>query len=203
MECRCGVEHSTDMEMDLDSRNSALVVGEELHDSVDIPGYEHHSTWGYDLNTRSYWASLWPNNGDRDAPPTVSVGWSGPTLPRPDCVLVELCTQLQHDPLTVARGLGLMRPIHPRTPEQLATRHFDVFEPGVIDGYTLVGSWLVGDADRCPASGWPCYPGFVPAAEHLWAEVIYVTGRLYMGERTSLLASLDEALCYAAGLASD
>lgn len=74
MECRCGVEHSTDMEMDLDSRNSALVVGEELNDCVDIPRYEHHSTWGYDLNTRFYWASLWPNNGDRDAPPTDSVG---------------------------------------------------------------------------------------------------------------------------------
>ena len=45
--------------------------------------------------------------------------------------------------------------------------------------------------------------GFVPAAEHLWAEVLYVTGRLYLDERTSLLTSLDEALCYAAGLASD
>lgn len=44
MECRFGVEHSTGMEMDLDSRNSALVVGGELNDSVDIPGYEHHST---------------------------------------------------------------------------------------------------------------------------------------------------------------
>jgi len=98
------VEHSTDMEMDLDSRNATLVVGEELHDSVDIPGYEDHSTWGYDLNTRSYWASLSSNNGNRDAPPTVSLGWSGPALPRPDCVLVELCAQLQHDPLTVARG---------------------------------------------------------------------------------------------------
>jgi hypothetical protein len=82
-ECRRGVEHSTDMEMDLDSRNAALVVGEELHDSVDIPGYEARSTWGCDPNTRSYWASLSPNNGDRDAPPTVSVGWSGPALPRP------------------------------------------------------------------------------------------------------------------------
>jgi len=30
-----------------------------------------------------------------------------------------------------------------------------------------------------------------------------VTGRLYLGERTSLLASIDEALGYAAGLVSD
>lgn len=48
------------MEMDLDSRNAALVVGDELHDSVEIPGSEAHSTWGYDPNTRSYWASVWP-----------------------------------------------------------------------------------------------------------------------------------------------
>lgn len=203
VECRRGVEHSTVMEIDLGSRNAGLVVGEELSDSVEIPGYEHHSTWGYDLNTRSYWASLWPNKGDRDDPPMISVGWSGRALPRPDCVLVELCTQLRHDPLTVARGLGLMRLIHPRTPEQLATRHVDVFEPGVVDGYTLVGSWLVGDARQCPASGWPCHPGYVPGPEHIWAEVLYVTGRLYLGERTSLLTSLDEALCYAARLTGD
>lgn len=69
VECRRGVEHSTVMEIDLGSRNAGLVVGEELSDSVEIPGYEHHSTWGYDLNTRSYWASLWPNKGDRDDPP--------------------------------------------------------------------------------------------------------------------------------------
>jgi hypothetical protein len=78
-----------------------------------------------------------------------------------------------------------------------------VFETGVVDGYTLVGSWLAGDADRCPASGWRCYPGFVPTTERLWAEALYVTGRLYLGERTSLLTSIDEALGYAAGLVSD
>lgn len=191
------------MEMDIGSRNAALVVGEDLYDSVDIPGFEHQSNWGFDLNTRSYWASLSPNSADTDAPPTVSVGWSGPVLPRPDCVLVELCKQLRLDPLTVARGLGLMRPIQPRTPTQLATRHLEVFMPAVADGYTLVGSWLVGDADRCPASEWPCYPGFIPQAEHLWAEVLYATGRLYLGERTPLLLSIDEALGYAAGLSGD
>ena len=123
------------MDMDIGSRNAALVVGEDLYDSVELPGFEHQSNWGFDLNTRSYWATLIPNNADPDAPPAASVGWSGPVLPRPDCVLVELCTQLRLDPLTVAHGLGLVRPIHPRTPTQLATRHHEAF---VRDGQYLM-----------------------------------------------------------------
>lgn len=45
--CRRGVEHSADMEMDIGSRNGALVVGEDLYDSVEIPGFEHQSNWGF------------------------------------------------------------------------------------------------------------------------------------------------------------
>ena len=154
-------------------------------------------------NTRSHWASLCPNDDDPDGAPLLSVGWSGPLLPRPECVVVALCQGMRIDPLTAVRALGLLRPdIQVRPRAEIEARMSDLGRPadpctaGLRNGL----GWLAGTAEQGPASGWPCHPNVDPSPQHVHAELLFTSGLIFLGRGEPRLHGVDEALGWATNI---
>lgn len=185
-----------------ESRNGAAPVGESLYDAVLIPGYEDYSVWGFDEGMGSYWANLWRNDEDRDAAPSLSVGASGPLLRRPEAVMVAIAEHLGFAPVTVTQGLGLQTTRRRARSRDERLGYLASIQPGHGDysvGVYEGAAWLAGQASRCPVSGWPCHPGFIPGAEHIHAEVLYASGAVYLGQNLPRHRGAEQSLMWAIG----
>jgi hypothetical protein len=61
------------------TRNFGATPGYDLHDSIDLPGWDDANIWGYDRGIGSFlWAQLWRNPATSRSP--IS-GWPGSTRP--------------------------------------------------------------------------------------------------------------------------
>ena len=90
------------------ARNFGVRPGQPLHDSIELPGWEHRSIWGYD-DVGSFYAQLWRNDSTADAPDTWLSGVE-PIYSWPGCIALAVVETTGHDPVTVIRALGLANP---------------------------------------------------------------------------------------------
>ncbi|MBN2176675.1 MAG: hypothetical protein JW722_03355 [Demequinaceae bacterium] len=91
------------------TRNHGAKPGYELQDGVDLVGWEHRSTWGYDFDLHSFYARLWRNDNHGDAPDFDFSGIAR-TLPWPECLVGEMVTAMECTPVEAMDALGLRDP---------------------------------------------------------------------------------------------
>jgi hypothetical protein len=87
------------------SRNHTARPGYQLHDAVDLPGWEHQSIWGWDEGTGSFYAQLWRNGSASDAPEIWLTGARTP-YPWPASIALAIVEGTKTDALTVVHGQG-------------------------------------------------------------------------------------------------
>ncbi|GGJ75516.1 hypothetical protein GCM10010123_01870 [Pilimelia anulata] len=187
------------------SRNHTARPGHHLNDVVDLPGWDHQSIWGWDDGVGSFYAQLWRNNTNSDAPEIWLSGATN-TYPWPGCIALEIATKARVDPLTVVRAMGIAHP-QPRllADRKLADRLKEMGPTGdspYVSGHSHALAWTLGHAATTPGGGAPSRGK--PTPEQADAEHHMVTGRVYLGgaQGRDYFGGADEALWWALGRSS-
>lgn len=186
------------------SRHYGALPGHDLDTSVELPGWEQESRWGWDPENSSFYAQLWRNTSD-DALPNIwlSAAW-GKHYPMPGCIVLSIVERTTIDPVDVVAALGLAHPNPTCRPQEelsarlrvLATQERDLYVHGQI---AAVG-WLAGVLDRTAAGGQPWPENTRPTAIQVDAEQHITTGLLHRElDRKRYFTGIDEILWWALG----
>lgn len=180
------------------SRNFACKPGYEFRDSLDLPGWDEQSVWGYDGGVGSFFAQLW-RNGSRAPDPEVWLSGARRTYPWPGCLALDILEVTQLDPLTITNGLAIADPNPHLRP--VAEIGLEVQLLGPISARDVYGdgrrnalAWVLGQYSVCPGSnwGWNLLP---PTPQQVVAEYNLVNGRVYrLDENPTYASGADEAL---------
>ena len=194
--------HVEDLETLQDaSRNYGTRPGYELRDDVDLAGWDERSVWGYDTGTGSFYAQLWRNPGDSDAP-DVWLSGVNPPLPWPGCIVAATVDATGCDPVSVVRALGLAHPTaHLRGRAELAAAAGPLAHTN--EGYTAgkfaALQWAMGMATVTPGGRRPWPERQPPSVEEVVAEQYVITGRAYQplaGDTRAWVGGADEAFAW-------
>lgn len=183
------------------SRNFDRRPGDEFRSTLELPGWQHQSTWGYDEPIGSYFAQLW-RNASRDEPrPDIWLSGIQHDYARPGSIALEVMESTGvSDPLTIVSAMGILDPA-PRLRgiaeitgqiEELMPERKDPYITGQIDALR----WVLAGTTPGPGSGreWLADP---PSAEQVAAEHHFVIGRLYeSGGDQDGFSGADEALMW-------
>lgn len=186
------------------SRNHTARPGDQLHDGIDLPGWEHQSIWGWDDGTRSFYAHLWRNGSTSDAPEIWLSGVRKP-YPWPGCIALEIVEHTDADRLAVVQAMGIAHP-NPtlRTKAEIMQRVDELKElrdnGDYIGGQIHALAWTQGLTELTPGTHTK-HPR--PTPEQADAEHHIITGRVYLGGDTfhgrDFFSGADEALWWALG----
>lgn len=105
------------------TRNFGAKPGYALHDSIDLDGWDERSVSGYDDGVGSFYAQLWRNPGDREAP-DVWLSGAAPRYPWPGSLALAVVEATRRDPVRASsapsdsptRTLLSARPASSRAP---------------------------------------------------------------------------------------
>ncbi|GLY71270.1 hypothetical protein [Amycolatopsis taiwanensis] len=129
--------------------------GYQLHDAVDLPGWEHQSIWGWDEGTGSFYAQLWRNGSTSDAPEIWLTGALKP-YPWPGCIALEIVEHTQADTLAVVQAMGIAHPDPTlRTADEVMQRAEELRklgDSGYIRGQHHALAWTQGLAEFTPGT---------------------------------------------------
>lgn len=188
------------------SRNHERRPGYPFTDTIDLPGWDDQSFWGFDEGIGSFFAQLWRNGSQSDEPEIWLSGVQLP-YPGPGCIALDIVGETMQDPPSVVRALAIADPVPQLRPGdwiaaeimRLATLPNDAR----VDSARQALEWVAGRGTICPGSRWGWNPG-APTAEHVVAEGHLVTGRLYRfdEDRTNYYGA-DSALSWALGHTDD
>jgi len=184
------------------TRNFGAKPGYALHDSIDLDGWGQRSIWGYDDGVGSFYAQLWRNPGDREAP-DVWLSGAAPRYPWPGSLDLAVVEATRRDPVSVVRALGLADPNAflraagelTGAIDRLPNQGRDPYEAGQLAVY----QWAISGAGPAPGS-WLPWNGQKPTAEHATAEQYMITARVYQPHDATTQAwvgGADEALAWA------
>jgi len=155
------------------TRNFGAKPGYALLDSIDLDGWDERSIWGYDDGVGSFYAQLWRNPGDREAP-DVWLSGAAPRYPWPG-----------------SRAAGELTGAIDRLPNQGR----DPYEAGQLAVY----QWAISGAG--PAHGsWLPWNGQQSTAEHATAEQYMITARVdqpHDATTQAWVGGADDALVWA------
>ncbi len=189
------------MTYDDDSRNFGARPGYALNDSVDLDGWDDRSTWGYDDGIGSFYAQLWRNPGDTDAP-EIWLSGVDPRYPWPGCLALAVVEATGRDPVSVVRALGIAAPAASIRPAPQIIRAIEGLpHPGddtYAAGQLAVYHWALSGGGVAPGS-WLPWNGQPPAPEHVDAERHMITARAYQqhqGHTHAFVGGADEALTW-------
>jgi hypothetical protein len=182
------------------TRNIDVRPGHDLHASIDLPGWDDRSIWGYDHGLTSFYAQLWRNPGTGNAP-DIWLSGHDPRYPWPACIALAIVDATGREPASIIRALGLRQP-HP-TPRPIAEIVRAVTTPTAAhDPYTAgrqaAFDWVTGLATITPGSRRP-WTAAQPSAEQVRAEHYMITARLYqaLDEQTRAWTNgVDDALTW-------
>lgn len=188
------------------SRNHTARPGHQLHDAVDLPGWEDQSIWGWDEGTGSFYAQLWRNDSTSDTPDIWLTAARTP-YPWPSSIALSIVEQTGVDALTVVRAMGLAHPDPTLlADEAIMDRAGELArlndQSRYIGGQVHALAWVQGLAEFTPGTRteWGTRK---PSAAQVDAEHHMVTGRVYRGEDSvdgrDFFAGADEALWWALG----
>lgn len=190
-----------DMDDDDLCRNLGARPGRDLLDDVDLAGWDERSVWGYDTGVGSFYAQLWRNPGDGDAP-DVWLSGVDPRYPWPGCIVLAVVDATDFDPVSVVRALGLA---NPRAALRTRSEAAGAAAPlvGSTDGYTsgklAALEWVMGLAGDTPGGQRPWRERQAPTPEEVTAEQHLVTARSYQPLDTytrAWIGGADEALAW-------
>ncbi|SEG76125.1 hypothetical protein SAMN05216223_11053 [Actinacidiphila yanglinensis] len=183
------------------SRSFDRAPGEGFRTTLELPGWENQSAWGYDEPIGSYFAQLYRNTTPDGERPDIWLSGAGSNYARPGSIALEVLRSTGHDPLTIVSAMGILDP----TPRLRGTAEINEqiteLTPEAEDRYTAgqieALRWVLTGA--CPGPGsereWLSGP---PGAQHVEAEYHLVVGGPYErgGDQMSL-SGADEALMWA------
>ena len=195
---RVSAENTEDGAPSLAARNHGLHSGDDFSDTIELPGWEEQSIWGWDPQAVTFYAQLWKNENDGDTPDVWLSGVSRP-MGSPGSVVREVAKRLHKLPFIIANALGLEDPDPVVPSREAATKrlrdeldHAEVDLAGDdkradfvadlrargLDDQT-VGAlsgllWLAGRQLLAPASFVPC----PPLAHAVTAERLVAAGRV-------------------------
>jgi hypothetical protein len=186
---------------DDNSRNVGARPGYTLNDTVELTGWDDRSTWGYDDGIASFYAQLWRNPGDTDAP-DIWLSGVDPRYPWPGCLALAIVDATGRDPLSVIRALGIAAPAPSVRPSlQITCALEDLSDPGVdtyAAGQAAVYRWALSGGDKAPGS-WLPWNGQPPTPEQVDAERHMITARAYQqceAHTRAFVGGADEALTW-------
>ncbi len=176
--------------------------GYDLHDALDLPGWENQSIWGWDQMTSSFYAQLWRNNSSSDAP-DIWLSGAMKTYPWPGSVALEIVERTQADADTVIRAMGLADPNPQLRDEQEILKHHHEFaaisdQAGYVKGLADSLAWIRGKHPETPGTGTPWHDGR-PSASRVVAEHHMVTGQVYRDPDRGTFAGADTGLFWSLG----
>jgi hypothetical protein len=182
----------------LAARNHELRFDDDFRDTIELPGWEGQSIWGWDQPAGTFYAQLWKNENRGDDPEVWVSGVSRP-MGSPGSLVRELAARLHKLPCVMANALGLEDPDPVVPSREAATKRLrdeldraevaladddkrsdfvaDLRARGLDD--RTVGTlssvlWLAGRQLLAPASFVPC----PPFAQAVIAERLVVAGRV-------------------------
>lgn len=163
------------------ARNFGAVPGQELFDDIGLAGWDERSVWGYDAGVGSFYAQLWRNPGDGDAP-DVWLSGVDPRYPWPGCLVLAVVEATGCDPLSVVRALGLANPraalrTHSEAAGEAAplVNSTDAYAAGRLAAL----EWVMGLSGATPGGQRPWRERQAPTPEEVTAEQYLVTARAY------------------------
>lgn len=112
------------MSISANSRNHNARPGYQLHDAIDLLGWEDQSIWGWDEGTSSFFAQLWRNGSSSEAPEIWLTGARKP-YPWPGCIALDIVELIEADSLAVVQALGIADPEPALRSEDDIARHAD------------------------------------------------------------------------------
>lgn len=189
------------------SRNHTARPSHQRHDTVDLPGWEHQSIWGWDEGTGSFYAQLWRNSSTSDAPEVWLTGARKP-YPWPGCVALETVEHTHADTLAVVQAMGIAH-LEPtlRTEDEIMLRADELNKlrdsGDYIGGQIHALAWTKELAEFTPGTRTEWGKNRRPTPEQADAEHHMITGRVYLGgdkfHGRDFFSGADEALWWALG----
>jgi hypothetical protein len=92
------------------SRNFDRPTREEFRTTLELPGWQNQSAWGYDEPMDSYFAQLWRNTNRDEAQPDIWLSGFRTKYARPGSIALEIMKLTGHDPLTIVSAMGILDP---------------------------------------------------------------------------------------------
>ncbi|NYE96312.1 hypothetical protein FHU41_002562 [Psychromicrobium silvestre] len=181
---------------DLSIRNVDARPGYPFHDSVELPGWENRSVWGYDIPSQTFYAQLWSNASTRKDP---DLWLSGVTerYPWPACIALRIFSSLEVNPIEAVNALGIGSVDEPMRSKLEIFAKFEDFD-GTSDyerGATQALQWLLGESQVTPGSQEAWYQTS-PGRDYVNAEWHMVTGRIYLEPNNEFVKGVDEILSW-------
>ena len=189
------------------SRNHTARPGYQLHDAIDLPGWEEQSIWGWDEGTGSFYAQLWRNGSSSDAPEIWLTGARTP-YPWPASIALAIVERTKTDALTVVQAMGIAHPAPTLLPDDTITDKADEIiklndRSPYIGGQNHGLAWIQGLADFTTGTRTEWDRSRRPTPAQVDAEHHMVTGQLYRGgnavDGKDFFAGADEILWWALG----
>lgn len=188
------------------SRNHNARPGYQLHDAIDLHGWEDQSIWGWDEGTGNFFAQLWRNGSSSDAPEIWLTGTRKPYA-WPGCIALDIVEHTASDPLAVVQALGIAHPEPALRGDDEITGRIDQLkslndQSEYIGGQIAALAWTRGQAELTPSTRAP-WDQRRPSAARADAEHHLITGRVYLGgdpvHGGSFFNGADEALWWTLG----
>jgi hypothetical protein len=186
------------------SRHYGVLPGHDLDTSVELPGWENESRWGWDPENSSFYAQLWRNTSD-DALPNIwlSAAW-GKHYPMPGCIVLSIAERTSIDPAEIVAALGLAHPNPTCRPhEEVLARCREVVnleQDQYVTGQMSALGWVAGFMNSTAAGNLPWPENTLPTPVQVDAEQHITTGLLHRElDRKDFFSGVDEALWWALG----
>ncbi|MCK2239728.1 MULTISPECIES: hypothetical protein [unclassified Crossiella] len=189
------------------SRNHTARPGYQLHDAVDLPGWEQQSIWGWDEGSSSFYAQLWRNDSTSDAPEIWLTGARKP-YPWPGCIALEIVERTQADALAVVQAMGIAHPEPTLRTENEIMQRAGELNPlrdrgDFVKGQIHALAWTQGLAEFTSGTRTEWGKDRRPTPAQADAEHHMITGRVYLGgtefDGQDFFNGADEALWWALG----
>lgn len=182
------------------SRNLGRPPREGFRTTLELPGWQNQSAWGYDEPFDSYFAQLWRNTNRDETQPDLWLSGIRSNYARPGCIALEIMRSTEHDPLTIVSAMGILDPA-PRLRRMIEiSRQINTLIPDRKDPYIAAQIeallWVVTGTSPGPGSGREWLTA-APSAQQVAAEQELVVGRLYESTRDrDRHSGSDEALMW-------
>ena len=92
------------------SRNFDRPPRAEFRSTLELPGWQNQSAWGYDEPIGSYFAQLWRNTNRDEGQPDIWLSGIRSNYARPGSIALEIMKSTGHDPLTIVSAMGILDP---------------------------------------------------------------------------------------------
>jgi hypothetical protein len=182
------------------SRNFDRRPRTEFRTTLELPGWQHQSAWGYDVPIGSYFAQLWRNTTEDEAQPDIWLSGIRSEYARPGSIALEIMKYTGHDPLTIVSAMGILDPASRLRGIVEITGQITALTPDRKDPYTAAQIeallWVLTGAGPGPGSERE-WLADAPSAQQVAAEHHLVIGRLYEpGGDQDGYSGADEALMW-------